>query len=157
MIGKVDGKFEFVAQRSERRKKQEKPTVCVKVKSDTVNIYFASGTTDCGPTFDDDNFEIPQEKTSEQILTMPKGILSKTTRTAIGMSISPHQTNTLITSVVEQSGADVGKLTLTKTSGQRISDKIIHQDAAALRANLKKKLKEADMPIIVHFGQNFEK
>ena len=71
LIGKVDGKFEFVAQRSERRKKQEKPTVCVKVKSDTVNINFASDTIDSEPSFDDDNFEIPQEKTSEQILIMP--------------------------------------------------------------------------------------
>ena len=51
--------------------KQEKPTVCVKVKSDTVNIDLASDTTDSEPSFDDDNFEIPQKKTSEQILIMP--------------------------------------------------------------------------------------
>ena len=151
LIGKVDGMFEFVAQRSERRKKLEKPTVCVKAKSDTVNIDFASDTTDSEPSFDDDNFEIPQEKTSEQILIMPKDILSKTARTAIGMGISRHQANSLITSVVGQSGGDIDKITLYKTSRQRISDKIIHQDAAVVRANLKKKVMEADMPIIVHF------
>ena len=64
--------------------------------------------------------------------------MSKTFRTAVGMGISPHQANALITSVVEQSGGDKDKVT-SKTSEQRISDKIIHQDAAALGANLKNK------------------
>ena len=70
---------------------------------------------------------------------MPEYILSKTARTAIGMGISPHQANALIASVVEQSGGDIDKVTLSKTSGRRISNKIMHQDAAALRANRKRK------------------
>ena len=62
LIGKVDGRFEFVSQRLERRKKQQKPTVCVKVKSDTVNIDFASDTTDSEPGFEDDIFEYPRKR-----------------------------------------------------------------------------------------------
>ena len=84
LIGKVDRRFEFVAQRSERRKNRRNQLFVLRLNLILVNINFASDATDSEPSFDDDNFETPQEKTLGQILIMPKDILSKTARTAIG-------------------------------------------------------------------------
>ena len=67
------------------------------------------------------------------------------------MGISNNQANALISSVVTSAGGNIDGITLSLSSGYRISDKIIREDAAILRSNISEMVTNTGTPVILHF------
>ena len=160
-IGKAYKRFILAAERSSIRKSriavsEATPTPDANAELNASFQSTSEDSTDCS----EEEFEVSAhyQKVEEEVtVTIPPDILSKTTRTADGIGLSHHQRVALISSVVANSGGGINKITLSHTSSHRISDKIIREDAAILRANVSAKVKITGKPIIVHFDSKIIK
>ena len=158
IIGEKYGRYEAISSRATYRKNKDRsiPVLQEFVPGpEVINMSSEmSSEAENEVASTDDEFELTPRfvKAPEmQSLNLPKDIMARTARTAIGLGISNNQANALISSVVANAGGDVDQITLSVASTHRIQHKIITEDAAILRRNITAKIRESNQPIIVHF------
>ena len=132
----------------------------VDANAEQITSFQSDTTSEDSINYSEEELEVSayhQKREEEVPITLPPNILVKTSRTADNMGLRYHQRVALINSVVANSGGDINKITLSHESSHRISDKIICNDAAILKANVSVKVMITGKPIIVHFNGNIIK